>query len=311
MATLYKFLYQHRLDFLTLFVFVAASFSFRQFTFMLINQVVQGFQYIYQMTPYLLAYLVPGIYGICYIIHTYFKRLSKPCFIACEILITLLLVVSLVIFSLNFDTYMASFIHHPVNLFFPFDVLAIIIVGFTINISLMLKVFFDKGNKIDQESQMFELLESFPRIKLNVFQIIGFSLYFFITCFFTTNFFYGLTAGKNIFIDGYGYLLILFFNLIPVVNLVAYFFNEKKNNFWLKGSIALVNLVFILSFLIYELINPDFIVHIGKVFFPLDFAASIPAGPVILILSSLVPIVYFLTSFILSKIKKKEPNKTK
>lgn len=310
MATLYKFLYKHRLDFLTLFVFLAASFSFRQFTFMLINQVVQGFQYLYQMTPYLLAYLVPGIYGICYLIHTYFRRFSKTWFIVCEILTTVLLIVSLVIFSLNFDSYMASFIYHPVNLFFPFDVLVIIIVGFTINFSLMLKVFFDKGNEEDQESQMFELLESFPRIKLNVFQIIGFSLYFFITCFFTTNFFYGLTAAQNILIDGFGYLLILVFNLVPVLNLVAYFLNEKKNSFWLKGSIAVINLIFILSFLIYEFINPDFIVHIGKVFFPLDFAASIPAGPVILILSSLVPIIYFVISFILSKTKKKEPNKT-
>ena len=81
----------------------------------------------------------------------------------------------------------------------------------------------------------------------------------------------------------------LFVLLIPLSALVAFFvkpeklFNNKKNKIIYLSIIAFINILLVTLLFIFEAIDPNFVVRIGKPLFVITFSVSIPIEIIILL----------------------------
>lgn len=296
MNTFYLWCEKHKIQIFTSLLFIISSFTFRSFGLVLISEVTQKFSYILKDLPAILLYLLPTIYMVLFIKHFYFKKTTKPGFIVFISFTSLIIVISLIFFSLNFDTYIKSFTYHAINFIHPFDLVAIMVVCLSINITMITKIFFKRTNEIkEQEEQLIELAKSDGTFPFKNYQFILFIAYILFVLFFSANFVAGFSAIRNITLDPFGFVILELFNLLPLINLVLFVTDKKEKNMLRPTLVSLLNLSILLAFVVYQSVNPDFVVRIGKIFFPIDFALSFPIGPILLGINAVIPsIVFFI-----------------
>ncbi len=93
------------------------------------------------------------------------------------------------------------------------------------------------------------------------------------------------TAMENALYDARYLFLLLWVALIPMANLVVLAVKPqaikttKRTKLTVLGSLVAVNLVFGVLFLVLELTQPDFLVHVGKPLFLIAFSVSLPIEP--------------------------------
>lgn len=93
------------------------------------------------------------------------------------------------------------------------------------------------------------------------------------------------TALENALYDARYLFLLLWVALIPMANLVVLAVKPqaikttKRTKLTVLGSLVAVNLVFGVLFLVLELTQPDFLVHVGKPLFLVAFSVSLPIEP--------------------------------
>ena len=93
------------------------------------------------------------------------------------------------------------------------------------------------------------------------------------------------TALENALYDARYLFLLLWVALIPMANLVVLAVKPqaikttKCTKLTVLGSLVAVNLVFGVLFLVLELTQPDFLVHVGKPLFLIAFSVSLPIEP--------------------------------
>lgn len=138
-------------------------------------------------------------------------------------------------------------------------------------------------------------LENMPKSRYIVAIIVSIFAFYMLGCIYVS-----FLSIQNLAIDFIGYLVLILFFCIYLFNEVYLF---TKDMFIPKVKLynLTLNAVMIVLFVVHELIYNNFIVKVGKPFAPLDFAASIPALPVILILTSLGFIIYDVVGLIHDK----------
>lgn len=122
------------------------------------------------------------------------------------------------------------------------------------------------------------------------------------------------TALSNAFYDFRYLFLLLWVGLIPLMNL-AYLVikpervikNELASAFTLGAGI-LVNIIFALLLLVFELTYPDFIVHIGKPLFLIAFSVSLPIEMGVILGIQALGTVAMIAKIILIFVKKHKTN---
>ena len=111
-----------------------------------------------------------------------------------------------------------------------------------------------------------------------------------------------LNAVENIFYDA-RFLFMWVWLFLPAISVVALALKpEKKISKGKKVAFlavfAGVNLLFNLAFLIFELVTPGFIIHMGKPMFSIAFSISFPVEPLILVAITLTCAVIFAVKLV-------------
>ena len=110
-------------------------------------------------------------------------------------------------------------------------------------------------------------------------------------------------AISNIFYDiKYIYLLLL--AVLPLMNLLCLLLKPESKN--IKSLIIplAINIIFGLLMLIFELIDPSFMVNIGKPLFPITFSISIPIECFVLLLIMGISSLIYLAKIIYYTLKR-------
>ncbi len=114
-----------------------------------------------------------------------------------------------------------------------------------------------------------------------------------------------------------GSIAIILLCLLPTLEIIVYYFGylrvaeNRKERFQIHHSLYIASLYLLLLILYFVqlAINPQFIVESLQTFFPVDFAASVNIGPMILLILSLVPIIYSITLLLIRIYSSKKNNK--
>lgn len=96
------------------------------------------------------------------------------------------------------------------------------------------------------------------------------------------------TAFDNAFYDIRFVYLLLWVMIIPMADLILLVIKPEKMNITKKaklitlGAAIAANAIFALCFAVFELLTPDFLIHIGKPLFLIAFSVSLPIEPIII-----------------------------
>ena len=253
--------------------------------------IANGFREPLVMLPMIIAFFLP-VFCFLFFVYDYFVRaLSKKAKAAYSLFVIAYAIADLVLIFLNISVYasnnslgvydsLPSIIIH-----FPYDMivlLSLIIIWQAFNLCLIFK-----GCPRYQK-----LLSSLPRrgsLKLSGVEYIILSVFAIVIFVFAGAAIYGVfSALENALYDLRYIYLILWLLFIPLGNLILVALKPEKMAIT-KRSKALIlftgvfaNLLFGALFLIFELTNPDFLIHIGKPLFLITFSISLPIEPVII-----------------------------
>jgi hypothetical protein len=97
---------------------------------------------------------------------------------------------------------------------------------------------------------------------------------------------------------------------IPLTNFIYFLCKPsvrsitKKTNIILHSITIGINVIFAVLLVTFVFVYPDFIAHIGKPLFPIDYAISIPVGPYIILIIAVASLVFEVINFVKILLKK-------
>jgi hypothetical protein len=134
-------------------------------------------------------------------------------------------------------------------------------------------------------NKLFELKESnysLGYFKLKLVEYIPLAILGIFVFFTVGDFVSGLISIENMLFDAKYIFLLLWVLTIPTINLLSFVFKVEqkevlfRNKMIYLSSLILINMVFGLLLLVFEMVDPNFIVQVGKPLFPITFSVSIP-----------------------------------
>lgn len=227
------------------------------------------------------AYVTPVIWFLFYFCNYYVKKCNRLFTLIYSPIVTILSVGVLINIFQNIDVYvrnnlMGVYQTIPSLLFgFPFDCIIVHIVLIAVQVINIISVI-KPESKIAKVRN--ELLDE-GRLNINVLEYIPYALFAILACLFVGLFTCGLSALENIAYD-VKYIYLLLWYLIPCLTLICVvlkFENKfKKKSSKLAHLLSLVglNIVFLALFFVFEAIDPNFIVRVGKPLLPITFSVS-------------------------------------
>ena len=227
------------------------------------------------------AYVIPVICFLCYFCNYYVKRFNKVATLIYSPIITIASVFILVNIFANISVYVSN------NALGGYGCLPSIIIGFPydmilVHVGLIVVQVINVLSVIKPEckiSQFKEHLYTLDYFKINIFEYLLLAIISILTCLFTGLFVCGLSALGNI-VDDVKYIYLLLWYLVPVFNLICLVFKferkftDKKVKVLYLLSLIVVNVVFASLYFIFEKLDPNFIVQIGKPLLPITFSIS-------------------------------------
>ena len=186
----------------------------------------------------------------------------------------------------------------PIGLGFPYD-------GIIIYIVLMISQIYNIFATIYPKSK-YCIKESFTNYEIFNINSIEYLFLSFLAIFafiFVGSFLIAFKAIDNALYDP-KYLYLMLFVLIPMMNLLFFVIKPETKNYKLLYIPIIINILFGLLLLLFELIYPSFIVSIGKPLFPVTFSISLPIECLIILIIMLVSILIYALKIVL-KIKDK------
>ncbi len=245
-------------------------------------------------------------------------KLYKSLIIHCSILAILSIYVIIhLIFTIYF-VYDGNAINRQFTNFFPLDFIIYALLALVIFI-IILSYSVHEFKKIRSTNNLEENNDQRPLIKINlpkkgklpylilIIVYLLFAMYFFMQ---------GLLG---IFLIDYtmtinllGSFVILISCFIPTILIVIYYFGylrmkeEKKNKFYFISVISTSSsfLILLILYVVQLCMNKMFIIESLQAFFPIDFAASLNLGPLILFLLMALPILISICIYLVRFLQK-------
>ncbi len=247
--------------------------------------IANGFREAGIMLPLVLSFLLPVICFLFYFYDFYVKSVHRVTKIVYSAIVLVWGAVNLGFIFSNLSLYVSN------NRFGVYDALPSIIVHFPYDmiivhsVLLILQVFnIFCAAKSDTPPAVFQSsLKNGEIFKFRIWEYLPFSVLAIVVFVFpgaaiTATF----TSLSNAFYDFRYIFLLLWVGLLPLMNLTYLVIKPEK---LIKSKLAssltlgagiLVNVIFALLLLVFELTYPDFMVHIGKPLFLIAFSVSLP-----------------------------------
>lgn len=253
--------------------------------------IANGFREPLVMLPMITAFFLPVFCFLFFVWEFFVKSLSVKAKVAYSAFVIAYAIADLALIFSNISLYasnnslgvydsLPSIIIH-----FPYDMivlLAFIIVWQVFNVYLLFK-------KNAKASELLSSLKKECSLKLSGIEYIILSVFAIVIFVFAGAAVYGIfTALENALYDLRYIYLLLWLILIPLGNLLMVTLKpekmaiSKKRKTMILSVAIFANLIFGALFLIFELTNPDFLIHIGKPLFLITFSISLPIEPVII-----------------------------
>ena len=120
------------------------------------------------------------------------------------------------------------------------------------------------------------------------------------------------SAMENALYDGKFVFLWLWVMFLPMVDVLYLVIKperrlKKRWQKWLAGgSVLLLNLLFGVLFWVFEVVYPDFVIHVGKPLFVITFSVSLPIEPLVILSMMAITIVICVIKGIRTLVKKEK-----
>ena len=288
---------------LTIILFILTSMFMYNAYKALSGFIANGFRDGLAMLSIVICYFIPVISFLFYFYDNHIKKINK----------IVSLIYSLLIIGLSIFTFIQIMIF--INIYipnnklgayetllsfsfgFPYDgiiILIILLLTQAYNIFLYIKP--------NTKYNIKKLINNY-NIKSNFIEYLLLSILAILTFVFVGAFLIGFKAISNIFYDiKYIYLLLLV--LLPLMNLLCLLLKPESKS--IKSLIIplAINIIFGLLMLIFELIDPSFMVNIGKPLFPITFSISIPIECFVLLLIMGISSLIYLAKIIYYTLKR-------
>ena len=304
-------LYKRYLSLLTLFIYAIVCVASFNALKMGIGLVAQEFDNMIVHFTMFSAYLLPVICFGFFFFNSMVKPMHKVSKIIYVVVISGLAIYNIVGLGLNFATFMNNYNAgyysnlQILGISFPIDALVInifILILQAFNIYLLIK----PGAKFAYIKDAFCSYGFFKFKKVEAFIVGALGIF---TTLFIGDFFNGLNTLENAKYDGkYVFLLLMIF-IIPLMNFI-YFLTKpnsrnlsEKSKLIINSSVIGANVLFLVLFITFVYIYPDFVSYIGKNLFPVDYTISIPVGPYLILLIITVSLVFEAIYLVKSIIK--------
>jgi len=239
----------------------------------------------------IIVYSLAAAYCFAYFKNKYYNPITKKGGIVFLAIVVLLKVASIVLFIMNAKLYFSNFKYHVVSYIFPIDYFVLFIAYVALDVLLIKDI--RKGNVKNREKKGF--------VKTLLLVLFFISLY--LTMFACGSFIIGFQSIEVLFQDYSIYYLVLMLLLIlPTVSLVFIWRSLGNDNYKIvKRVLGIISVVLLIVLIVLQVIDPNFMIHAAKMFFPLDFFGCIAFGPVFLTLIQIVPIICCVKTFLKPK----------
>lgn len=267
--------------------------------------IANNFDDFLRMFTMVLSYMYPVICFIVFFYNNYVKTLNKITSIIYSSLTVIVGIFNLINILINLQFYisnnnMGAYISLSSILnSFPYDAIAVNIFLILIqiyNFSLIIK----PNHKYAYIKEYFVNQDVFS---FKIYEYLLLSLLAILTFIFLGAGISGLSSIKNAYYDPKYIFLLLWVFLIPFMNLIflSFKFNHRNITFKTKlilNSVAiLVNIIFIVLVLLFELIYPSYMVYIAKPLFMIAFSISFPIEMLLLIGIGIISIIILAINF--------------
>lgn len=277
--------------------------------------IANGFREPLVMLPLILSFFLPVVCFLFFFYDFYIKSVCRVSKIIYSSLVIIYATVNLVFIFKNISLYVSNAGYGvydslpSIIVHFPYDMIIV-------HSALVLLQIFNIVCAIKKELPPIKFILNLKQngfLKAHVIEYLIYSVIAILAFVFTGS---GITAiftsFANAFYDFRFVYLILWVALIPLLNLVFLVVKPERFNISKRaklitlGAGILVNLVFGILFLVFELTYPDFIVHMGKPLFLVAFSISLPIEMGIILGIMAVGTIAMITKMILVLIKKRQ-----
>ena len=304
---------KHR-NLLTIFLFLCASLFMYNFYKCLSGFVANNFDDGIMMITMIVNYILPVFCFLFFFYNYYIKQINKV--VTCIYSVVVICVASFALYGIfqNFDVYTSN---NSLGVYgsllgilikFPYDGIVINILLITVQVFNVITLFKPKH----KYSYLKEQLYNHGYFKINLIEYLFYSILAILTFFTIGDFISGLRLLPNIRYDGRIIFLLLWILIIPLMNLISYVFkfenriNKNTHKMIYLLSLIGLNILFGLLFYLFESIDPNFIVSIGKPLFPITYSISFPIEIIALLLIQGISVIIGLAKIILINLKKNE-----
>ncbi len=277
--------------------------------------IANGFREIGVMLPLILSFFLPVACFLFFFYDFYVKSVKRVAKILYSSFVIIYATINLVFIFMNVELYVSNAGYGAyeslpsIIVHFPYDMIILH------SVLILLQVF-NIVCAIKKELAPAKFIVSLKQngfLKIHVLEYLVYSVIAILAFVFTGS---GITAiftsFANAFYDFRFVYLVLWVALIPLLNLAFLVVKPEQINISKRAKLislgvgVLVNLIFGLLFLIFELSYPDFIVHMGKPLFLVAFSISFPVEMIIILGIMAVGTIAMITKMILLLIKKRQ-----
>ena len=283
----------------TLLLFFCNALFMNAFYKSLSGFIANNFNDSLMMITILISYIVPVVCFLFYFYNYYVRKINNKVNIVYSIIVILLAILTLVLISINFEVYAANnslgvYQSIPsIIVMYPYDSIIVSILLILVQVYNLFTIFKPNHKLSILKDRNYNL----NLVKLNVLEYSLISILAILALFTIGDFVCGFNAIKNVFYDSKYIFLMLWVLIIPTGNLLSFVF-KLENKFKSKlskniylSSLILINLLFGILLWIFEVIDPSFIVNVGKPLFPIAFSISFPVEMLVLLGIQLVSIL--------------------
>lgn len=274
------------------------------------NNASDGLTVLVMVTSY---FLLP----ICYLYYFYafyVKQNNRKVSLISSIVISIITIFNLIFLFKNINLYVSNnklgvYEGLPsLVLTFPYDMIIANIVLLIVEI-INIICFFKPINKFIEFKNTFKYYGYF---KFKLYEYILLSILAILCFVFIGDFVNSFCAIENIIYDPKYIFLMLFVLLIPLTSLITLFVKPecimqgKKSKIIYFSIVAAINVILVALLFIFEAIDPNFIVRVGKPLFVITFSISIPIEIIILLATAVITTAAAVVKMILSICSNKE-----
>ncbi|MBO5338691.1 MAG: hypothetical protein J6A96_03200 [Clostridia bacterium] len=289
----------------TVLLFVISSLFMFNFYKCFAGFVANGFREPLFMIPLFSSYLLPVCCFLFWFYDFYIKKTSKAAKIVFTSVVSLWATINLVLILMSLNVYMSNNLLgvydtlYGIFFKFPYDGIIVNVFLIAMQVLRIIRLARPEG----KVSKVWEEYKQYGIFKLSIGEYLPLCLLAILAFAFLGDSLNSLIAIENALYD-IKYIYLALWLLIPAINLILLvvkperIIKNKTAKIVFISVAILVNVIFALLLLIFELTSPDFIIHVGKPMFLITFSVSLPIEMIALLLIGVSSIAIYIVKLI-------------